>query len=119
VRLTRLTIMASSPSRARLPAAGCALIALVAAAGGGDVAGGALRASAVVALLAAAAVAIRAAPPGAARAATLVIEERHPLARDAGVAVVAAGTRRLVVGYGTAGVRLLADVGAPGARETP
>jgi hypothetical protein len=113
------TIRACSPSRGSLLTASCGLLALVAAVAGGDLAGGALRASAVVALLAAAAVAIRARAPGAGRAASLLVEERHPLARDAGVAVVAAGPRRLLVGYGTAGVRLLADIGAPAAKETP
>ncbi|MFL5272687.1 MAG: hypothetical protein ACJ79E_11565 [Anaeromyxobacteraceae bacterium] len=117
MKLARLA--ASSPSRGRLLAAGCGVLALVAAVAGGDLAGGALRASAVVALLAAAAVAVRAGTPAARRAGSVVVEERHPLARDAGVAVVAAGPRRLLVGYGTAGVQLLADVGAPVAKETP
>ncbi len=38
------------------------------------------------------------------------VAERHALSRDAGVAVLATGDRRLVVGYGAAGVTLVAEL---------
>jgi hypothetical protein len=117
--VTLARLRASAPSRARVVTACCAALALVAATGGGDLAGGALRASAVVALLAVAAVAVRPRGRGAARASSLVVEERHALTRDAGIALVAAGPRHLVVGYGTAGVRLLANIDARAAEGTP
>jgi flagellar biogenesis protein FliO len=117
--VTLARLRASPPSRARVVAACCAALALVAATAGGDLAGGALRASAVVALLAVAAVAVRPLGRGAARASSLVVEERQAFTRDSGIALVAAGPRRLVVGYGTAGVRLLADLDPRAAQGTP
>lgn len=69
------------------------------------------RAGLVAAALGAAAiVARRRAAPAAAP--LLAIVSRAALARDAGIALVEVGGRRLVVGYGSAGVQLLADAPA-------
>ncbi len=106
-------------SRLRVHAllAGTAVLALLAAAAGGEMGGGAVRAVGVVALLAVGAAALgrrRARSSGP----TLVqLEERHLLARDAGVAVFAVGGSRLVVGFGTSGVALLTHLRAGGEGE--
>ena len=84
----------------------CALVA----AAGGDVAGGALRAMAVVALLAAGVLATRHMRAGPAHPATVTVTERHLIGKDVGVALVTAEGRRLLVGYGPAGIGLLADL---------
>jgi hypothetical protein len=47
------------------------------------------------------------------------VEERHLLARDCGLAVVAAGGRRLVIGYGAHGVQLLTELPARGSEGAP
>lgn len=46
--------------------------------------------------------------------AAIDVAERRPLSRDAAVALLRVGGRALLVGYGTGGVRLIADLG-PGA----
>ena len=46
-------------------------------------------------------------------AAPLVVVAREPLAGATGLAVVEAGGRRLLLGFGRDGVRLVADLGAP------
>lgn len=53
---------------------------------------------------------------GAAAAPCLSVVAREPLAGDAGIAVVEAGGRRLLLGYGRAGVALVAELG-PGSPE--
>jgi hypothetical protein len=59
---------------------------------------------------------------GAARAAgtgperPLRVEDRESLGRDSGVALVRAGTDRLLVGWGRDGVRLVARLGVDGGR---
>jgi hypothetical protein len=118
VRLARLR-GSSLPSRAHVAASACAALALIAALAGGDLADRALRAGAVVAFLAVAAFTVRGRGGPTLRASTLVVEERHALARDAGIALVCAGSCRLVVGYGTGGVRLLARFQAPTADGRP
>ncbi len=95
---------------AALLGAGSALIALAAVAGG-DLAGGALRAVAVVGLLGLVAVALRRSRAATGAPAALSVLERHLIAKETGVAIVATGRRRLVVGYGPAGVALLAELG--------
>jgi hypothetical protein len=55
----------------------------------------------------------RAAPTAAA---TVAVVQRQPLARDCGVALVRWDDRELLVGYGAAGVTLVAR---PRAEETP
>lgn len=89
-------------------AAGAVLV-LLAAATSGDLGRGA-AASLVVAGLAAAAFALHQRRDGPLVRPTLALLERQPLGRDAGLALVAAGGRRLVVGWGTAGVTLLAEL---------
>jgi flagellar protein FliO/FliZ len=74
----------------------------------------AARAGLVAAALGAAAViARRRAAPAAAP--LLAIVSRAALARDAGIALVEVGGRRLLVGYGSTGVQLLADAPASAA----
>ena len=91
-------------------AAGAALV-IVAAAAGGDLAGRALGAMAVVALFGLGVVALRRARGAPDGERVLSVLERHPIAKDAGVAVLVTQGRRLVVGYGSAGVALLAELG--------
>jgi flagellar biogenesis protein FliO len=68
-----------------------------------------------VALLAAVAFALRRRRAVAtARPARLAIEERLPLGRETGLALVTAHGRRLLVGHGPAGVSLLAELAADG-----
>jgi flagellar biogenesis protein FliO len=95
---------------AALLIAAAALIVLAAAAGG-DLAGRALGAMAVVALLGLGAVTLRRAHSASGQS-VLSVLERHPIAKDAGVAVLVTQGRRLVVGYGPAGVALLAELGS-------
>jgi hypothetical protein len=89
-----------------------ALLLLLAAATSGDVGRG-VAAALVVAALAGTAFALhhrRDRPPALP---TLTLLERRPLGRDAGLALVAAGGRRLVVGWGTGGVTVLAELPRP------
>lgn len=80
------------------------------AAAGSDAATTALRALAVVAVfgLGAALLRRRRAGPGAPVAVSIV--ERHGLSRDAGLALVSVDGRRLLVGYGPAGVAIVAEL---------
>ncbi len=105
------TIPVPSPRPAALLVAGTALVVLAAAAAGGDLAGRALCAMAVLALLGLAAVALRRGRGASGGQSVLSVLERHPMAKDAGVAVLVTQGRRLVVGYGPAGVALLAELG--------
>jgi flagellar protein FliO/FliZ len=43
----------------------------------------------------------------------LAVLEARPLGRDAGLAIVEIGGRRLLVGFGPNGVQLLSEIGAP------
>lgn len=54
----------------------------------------------------------RRAAPTAAAAPALAVVSRAALAKDTGVALVEVGGRRLLVGFGAAGVQLLSDVSA-------
>jgi hypothetical protein len=110
VTLTRLR---SGPlGRPRVLVAVAAAFTAIAALAGGDVGGGALRAIAVVGLLGLGAAALRRArPTSAAPPALLLLEERHFLGKESGVALLAAAGRRLVVGFGPDGVRLIAELG--------
>jgi len=77
----------------------------------------AARAGLVVAALGAAAlVARRRSAPAAAP--LLAIVSRTSLSRDTGLALVEVGGRRLLVGYGAAGVQLLADAQAAPAKRS-
>jgi hypothetical protein len=98
------------PAAGRAAALGLGAVALcVAVAGGGELGGAAARALAVVLLLGAGLLALRRRPPGAAGAPALLVE-RHALGKDAGVALLSAGRRRLLLGYGPSGVSLLAEL---------
>jgi hypothetical protein len=88
----------------------CTALAVVAAMAGGDLAGGALRAIALVALLAAAAALVRRRAGHSHERPALVVEERHLLGKESGVAIVTMSGRRVLVGFGTAEVKLLAEI---------
>jgi len=93
-----------------------AALTAVAALWGGELAGSALRAAAVVACLGLVAAALLSRPAASGRPAPLEVIARRPLAREVGVAVMTAGERTFVVGYGAAGVAVLAELGQrPGA----
>ena len=71
-------------------------------------AGAALRALGLLGALAASASALRRAPASAASPVALL--DRQPLGGGAGVALVEAGGRRLLLGYGPSGVSLLGEL---------
>ncbi|HEY6098727.1 MAG TPA: flagellar biosynthetic protein FliO, partial [Anaeromyxobacter sp.] len=104
--------LAASPRR-RAAILGIALLAAVLLAlSPGAVAPAAARAALAAAAIAAAAVlARRGARRGAVRA-PLTVLAREPLTGGAGLALVETGSRRLLVGFGRDGVRLVADLGA-------
>jgi flagellar protein FliO/FliZ len=77
----------------------------------GDLASAASRAVLVAAGIGALAVLVRRSPARAPAAVRIVT--RAPLAREAGVAVVEVDGRRLLVGFGAAGVRVLSRLDAP------
>jgi flagellar protein FliO/FliZ len=93
------------PGRATWAVA-AALLALALVPAGG-LAGGAARALALLGALALAAAALRR-EPAAGR--TLAVAARQPLGKDCGLAVVDLPGRRVLVGWGAAGVALLADL---------
>lgn len=84
----------------------------------GALAPAAARAAVAVAALGALAVLVRRAPRAAALPPPLALVSRAALSREAGLALVEADGRRMLVGYGEHGVRLLADLSA-GRGETP
>jgi len=88
--------------------AAMALLGAAAAFGSGFGAAGA-RAAAVLALLAVAA-ALLGRRPASHSAPSLSLDARQPLGRDCGVAVVRSDGRRFLVGYGTAGATVLAEL---------
>lgn len=105
-------VLGSALRRPVLAAAGLVAVALVGAAaayGSGLGAAGA-RAASVLALLAACAalLARRRASDPATR--SLSLDARQPLGRDCGVAVVRLDGRRFLLGYGSAGARVLAEL---------
>jgi flagellar protein FliO/FliZ len=105
-----IAAIAGGRGRAVAVAAAALALACVAFAPGG-LGPVAARAGLVAAALGAAAlVARRRAAPRAAP--ELAIVSRAALAREAGVALVEVGGRRLLVGWGSAGVQLLADAPA-------
>jgi flagellar protein FliO/FliZ len=108
-------IAAGAGRRSAVAVAGATLVL----AGVGSVPGGlgpaAARAGLVAAALGAAAlVARRRSAPAAAP--LLAIVSRTSLSRDTGLALVEVGGRRLLVGYGSAGVQLLSDAQAASAK---
>lgn len=76
----------------------------------------AARAAAVTLALAALLVLARRRGRPAPVAAPVAVIARTPLGPGLGVALVEAGGRRLLVGFGRDGVRLVSDLGAPEAR---
>ena len=111
-----------SSGRVELPvviAGLCTAFAVVAAMTGGVLAGGALRAIAVVALLAAAAALVRRRTGRSHQHPALVLEERHLLGKESGVAIVTTSGRRVLVGFGTAQVTLLAEIPKAAEEVTP
>ncbi len=94
--------------RARWIAALAGAAALLFLLPAGGMAGAALRAVGLVGALAAVAAALLR-PAAAARPVALL--DRQPLGAGAGVALVEAGGRRLLLGYGPSGVSLLGDLG--------
>lgn len=101
--------LARSPRHRLLAGAGGAagLLALLSAAPGG-LASTAARAALAVAVLAAAPALLRGRAGAAHGTPSLRVIAREPLGRDAGVAIVVADGRRLLVGFGPQGVRALA-----------
>lgn len=106
--MRRLTLPGPVGPRALALAGGGALV-LLAAASAGELGRGATLATGLCGL-AIALLAWRGAGRPASAAPELRVAERHALGRDAGVAVVATGGRRLVIGYGAAGVTLVAEL---------
>ena len=103
--------LARSPrGRAAIAVAAVPAAALLALSPGGLSAAAARGGLVAAAVAAIAAVARRRARPAAARIAS--VTAREPLAGDAGIAVVEAGGRRLLIGYARGGVSLLAELGA-------
>jgi hypothetical protein len=110
--------LASSPhARAALPCAVPVAAALLALAPG-SLATAAARAALVAAALAGALLLVRR-RAGPCPAAPLAVVARTPLAAGAALALVDAGGRRLLVGVGRDGVRLVADLGAAPERGRP
>ena len=115
----RLTPLCSGVPRPAVLAAVCTAFAVVATVGGGDLGGSALRAIAVLALLATAAALIRR-PSGRPRQPpALVVEERHLLGKESGVAIVTMSGRRLLVGFGAHAVTLLDEANSSENEVTP
>jgi flagellar protein FliO/FliZ len=105
--------LAASPrGRAAVLAAALAAAGLLALSPGG-LAPMAARAVLAAAALAALAVLARRRSRAAPAPAPLAVVAKEPLAGGAGLAIVEAGSRRLLVGFGRDGVRLVADLGAP------
>ncbi len=76
----------------------------------------AARAVIVLTLLTGALALVRHRRPGTRAERPLRLEDREPLGRDSGVALVRAGTERWLVGWGRDGVRLVARLGGDGGR---
>jgi hypothetical protein len=102
---------AVAPPRARaLLAAGAAAAALLLALSGDPLVSGAGRGSLVVLALGGAARYVRRGGGVAAPSPEMALVERLPLSRDAAVALLSVRGRAILVGYGSDGVRLLADL---------
>ncbi len=115
--IARLGRIAASTAVGRgalaLGAAAAALVAL----SPGDLAPVAARAALAAGGIFAAAALVRRRAGDASRLAPLTVVARAPLAQGAGVAVVEADGRRLLVSFGRDGARLLADLERPAARD--
>ncbi len=107
----RLSIPLASLAAARrgAPAFACTAALVLAALAGGELGGAALRASAILGALALAAIWLRrrrAPQPDP----LLSVEARQPFSREAGVALLRFDAHRLLVGYGPAGVTVVAEI---------
>jgi flagellar protein FliO/FliZ len=119
ISIAAARIAASPRGRAALLAA-APLAALLLAFAPGDLAPAAARAALVAAALGAGALLARRRNRTSAPAAMpLTVVGRESLAAGAGVAVVEVAGRRLLVGFGRDGVRLVLDLGAPPERARP
>jgi hypothetical protein len=104
--------LAASPPRTRaLLVAGVGIAALLLALADEPLVAAAGRATLALLAVAGAVVALRTRRLGASPPQLIDVAARTPLSRDAAVALLRVGGRALLVGYGTAGVRLLADLG--------
>jgi flagellar protein FliO/FliZ len=90
-----------------------AAAALLLALGPGDLAPAAARAAVAVGGLGALVALARARLRRGPLAGGLSVLEARPLGRDAGLAVVEVGGRRMLVGFGSAGVQVLSELGSP------
>jgi hypothetical protein len=100
-----------APRRAAVVAGAAALGVAALSLSAGALAPAAARAAIAVFGIAAFAVLARRAPGAAAAPlAPLAVVARTSLSRDAGLAIVETGGRRLLVGHGEGGVRLVADL---------
>ncbi len=107
----RFPLLLAGPTAARrgaLALAGAAAL-VVAALAGGELSGVALRAAAVLGPLACAAAWLRR-RQGPQPDPFVSVEARQPLSREAGLALVRVEARRLLVGYGSKGVTLVAEL---------
>lgn len=94
-------------ARGLVPLAAAALLLAAALLPGGGTPAAALRAVALLGGLGLAAAALRRAPAADRPVALL---DRRPLGRESGVALVEVAGKRLLVGYASSGVALLADL---------
>ena len=104
--------LAASPPRTRaLLVAGVGIAALLLALADEPLVSAGGRATLALLAAAGAVVALRAGRRGAPPPRLIDVAERTLLSRDAAVALLRVDGRALLVGYGSAGVRLLADLG--------
>jgi flagellar protein FliO/FliZ len=108
VRLPGLLAGPITARRRSLALAGAGALVLAALAGG-ELGGVALRAAALLGALALAAAWLRR-RQGPQPASLGSVEARQPLSREAGLALVRVEARRLLVGYGSNGVTLVAEL---------
>ena len=94
-------------ARGLVPLAAAALLLAAALLPGGGTPAAALRAVALLGALGLAAVALRRAPAAERPVALL---DRRPLGRESGVALVEVAGKRILVGYASSGVAVLADL---------
>ena len=109
----------ASARRVALAIAGAAAIA-TAALTGGELGGAALRAAALLGALGLAAAWLRQGRRlrrGVGTDPLVGVEARQPLSREAGLVLVRIEARRLLVGYGRAGVSLVAEIDPQGSQR--
>lgn len=113
------TKLATPQRKVTVIAVGAAAI-LAAAFAGGEEASLALRCAAVLGALALAGAWARRKSKGRSTAVpALAIVSKQGLGKESGVAIIEADGRRLLVGFGSAGATLVAELGDPSAARTP